>query len=125
MVAEGKKAFLSKGCSKCHGDDGRGQTPENLRGDLKDSWGHPTRAADLTSGMLHGGREPVDIYRRIFSGISGTPMPGHKAALAEEPQTIWNLVAYVLYVSNRRRAGDIPEAGNLGPYISPTLAAEQ
>jgi mono/diheme cytochrome c family protein len=110
-VLAGKKAFLSKGCSKCHGEDGRGLTADNLRGDLKDLWGHATMAADLTSGMLHGGREPLDIYRRISSGINGTPMPGFRDTMVSEPETIWNLVAYVLYVSNRRRAGEIPEAG--------------
>jgi mono/diheme cytochrome c family protein len=120
-VAAGKKAFLSKGCSKCHGEDGRGLTPDNLRGDLKDMWGHKTMAADLTSGMLHGGREPLDIYRRISSGINGTPMPGFRASFVAEPETIWNLVSYVLYVSNRRRAGAIPEAG-LTTTVSETVA---
>ena len=110
-VVAGKKAFLTKGCSKCHGEDGRGQTPGNLRGDLKDAWGHATKAADLTSGLLHGGHLPDDVYRRIFIGISGTPMPSFKSSLAAEPETFWNLVAYVLYVSNRRRVGEIPEAG--------------
>lgn len=114
-VVAGKQAFLTRGCSKCHGEDGRGQTPDNLRGDLKDAWGHVTRAADLTSGMLHGGREPVDVYRRVFSGINGTPMPSFKATLASEPETIWNLVAYVLYLSNERRRGGIPEAGAIAP----------
>lgn len=114
-VVAGKQAFLTRGCSKCHGEDGRGQTPDNLRGDLKDAWGHVTRAADLTSGMLHGGREPIDVYRRIFSGINGTPMPSFKATLASEPETVWNLVAYVLYLSNERRRGGIPEAGVLAP----------
>jgi mono/diheme cytochrome c family protein len=110
-VAAGRKAFLTRGCSKCHGEDGRGQTPDNLRGDLKDAWGHATKAADLTSGLLHGGRRPEDVYRRIFNGITGTPMPSFQSALASEPETIWDLVSYVLYVSNRRRAGEIPEAG--------------
>jgi mono/diheme cytochrome c family protein len=113
QVAAGKQAFLTRGCSKCHGEDGRGQTPDNLRGNLKDAWGHPTRAADLTSGMLHGGRRPEDVYRRIFNGITGTPMPSFQTALTKEPDTFWNLVSYVLYVSNRRRAGEIPEAGLL------------
>lgn len=115
-VVAGKQAFLTRGCSKCHGEDGRGQTPDNLRGDLKDAWGHVTRAADLTSGMLHGGQEPIDIYRRIFSGVNGTPMPGFKSSLAQEPETMWNLVAYVLYLSNERRRGKIPEAGVTAPW---------
>lgn len=112
-VQSGKQAFLTRGCSKCHGDDGRGQTVENFKGDLKDNWGFPTRAADLTSGLLHGGNRPIDIYRRIHSGINGTPMPGFSTSLAEKPEELWQLVSYVLYVSNRRRAGDVPPVGAL------------
>jgi mono/diheme cytochrome c family protein len=117
-VTRGKQAFLTKGCSKCHGEDGRGQTRDNLESKLVDVWGHPTRAADLTSGMLHGGREPIDIYRRIYAGINGTPMPEFKTALATEPETIWDLVSYVLYVSGRRRSlpEQIPDSGSLVAY---------
>jgi mono/diheme cytochrome c family protein len=118
-VAAGREAFLSKGCSKCHGDDGRGHTKDNIG---KDSWGFATRAADLTSGMLHGGQEPIDIYRRILNGINGTPMPGFKSALEAEPETIWNLVAYVLDVSNRRREGTSIPAGLMKPYNEPAAA---
>ncbi|MBI1349328.1 c-type cytochrome [bacterium] len=113
-VERGKAAFLTKGCSKCHGEDGRGQTAEN-RGN--DAWGQPTRAADLSSGMLHGGTRPIDIYRRIYSGINGTPMPGFASALQNEPDTIWDLVAYVLSVSNHRREGQMPLPGLTRPYL--------
>lgn len=117
-VALGREAFLTKGCSKCHGEDGRGHTKDNIG---NDSWGHPTRAADLTSGMLHGGQEPIDIYRRILNGINGSPMPGFRSALQNEPDTIWNLVSYVLHVSGRRRAGEAIPAGLIKPY-TPTSA---
>ena len=116
-VALGREAFLSKGCSKCHGEDGRGHTKDNIG---NDSWGHPTRAADLTSGMLHGGQEPIDIYRRILNGINGSPMPGFKSALQSEPETIWNLVSYVLHVSGRRREGEAISAGLTKPYVTAT-----
>ena len=120
----GREAFLSKGCSKCHGEDGRGHTKDNIG---KDSWGYPTRAADLTSGMLHGGQQPIDIYRRIMNGINGTPMPGFRSAFQNEPDTIWNLVAFVLETSNRRRFGEQMPAGLMKPYdtIANTQAAEQ
>lgn len=121
-VRRGKEAFLSKGCSKCHGDDGRGQTPDNLAGNLKDTWGHVTRAADLTSGLLHGGAEPIAIYRRIYSGINGTPMPSFAQSLREEPDTIWDLVAYVRYVASRRRAGVQYSPGTIAPYVKEEAA---
>lgn len=131
-IRAGRKAFLTKGCSKCHAEDGRGHMPGNIG---KDTWGFTTSAADLTSGMLRGGQRPTDIYQRIFSGINGTPMPAFKNTLSSEPETIWNLVAYVLSVSNSRRPrestvkgrppvrlGDIPPAGMLKAY--PTAASE-
>lgn len=118
----GRKAFLSKGCSGCHGEDGRGHTLENFK--RKDSWGYPTRAADLTSGMLRGGQKPIDVYRRILNGINGTPMPGFRHSLQKEPETIWHLVAFVLKVNNQRRFGAEFTAGMMQPYGEMTGDAE-
>ena len=78
-----------------------------------DAWGNPTKAADLTSGMLRGGTEPLDIYRHIDAGINGTPMPSFRDTLKSEPATIWNLVSYVLHVAEIRREGNIPDSGIL------------
>lgn len=126
-IFRGRAFFLDKatGCNKCHGADGRGQTPENLRGDLKDAWGHPTQAADLTSGLLRGGSEPVDLYRRIYSGINGTPMPGFSTVFAKKPDRVWDVVAFVVYLSNERRRGVIPEAatGSMPGLGQPKAAA--
>ncbi len=116
-IAAGRQAFLSRGCSKCHGEDGKGQTewlsheflaeqnalPEDKRIQINyDAWGQPAPAADLTARMLHGGRRPIDIYRRIYTGINGTPMPAFGDALAQEPETLWNLVHFVLSIVEGR-----------------------
>jgi mono/diheme cytochrome c family protein len=100
----GKRAFLSEtaGCFKCHGNDGRGQ-PANSKDEFKDMWGHQTRAADLTAGMFHGGGSSEVLYRRIYAGINGTPMPAFAAKLADQPDTFWHLVHYVQYFSGARR----------------------
>jgi mono/diheme cytochrome c family protein len=103
-IAEGKAAFQKRECFKCHGLDGRG----GLAGGIEvgnDAWGRKDPAADLTSGMLHGGQLPLDVYRRISSGINGTPMPAFKDALAGEPETIWHLTHYVLSLADQRRRG--------------------
>ncbi|MFO1021855.1 MAG: c-type cytochrome [Planctomycetales bacterium] len=118
-VARGKKAFLEKGCSKCHGEDGRGQAQDDK---WTDAWGFATRAADLTSGMLHGGDRPIDIYRRIQSGINGTPMPSFASVFQKEPDTVWDLVAFVLSTSNGRRSGEVPPPSPIRPYV-PVAAA--
>lgn len=115
-VERGKKAFLSEvaGCYKCHGNDGRGQTMANQQ-EFKDIWGFQTRAADLSSGMLHGGNRPLDIYRRIYSGINGTPMPAFNDKLANEPELFWNLVHYVQYISGARRRATLALQAEFNP----------
>jgi hypothetical protein len=75
----------------------------------KDDWGRIAYAADLTTGMLHGGRRPIDIYRRIYSGINGTPMPafaqpdsGKGETEAQRSETIWHLVHFVTSIVEGR-----------------------
>jgi len=54
---------------------------------------------NLRQGIFRGGRRPIDIFRKIYTGINGTPMPGvggggdGKAGLTDEE--IWDLVWYV------------------------------
>jgi mono/diheme cytochrome c family protein len=104
-IARGRQAFLTErtACFKCHGADGRGKAFETT--DPADPGGAPlmTRSADLTAGMFHGGKRPLDIYRRIYSGINGTPMPSFATLLEKEPETIWDLVHYVQYFGDQRR----------------------
>ena len=50
--------------------------------------------------MLRGGFRPIDIYRRGFAGINGTPMPSFSLLLND---TLWHLVNYVEYLSDTRR----------------------
>lgn len=98
-IDAGAKAFVQLNCYKCHGRDGRGNKTLNVG---KDDWGRVAYAADLTTGMLHGGRRPVDIYRRIYSGINATPMPafaqpdsGKAETETQRSETIWNLAHFV------------------------------
>lgn len=56
---------------------------------------------DLRQGIYRGGRRPLDLYRRIYAGINGVPMPGvgPSAPGAESAMTsdeIWHVVDYVL-----------------------------
>jgi mono/diheme cytochrome c family protein len=128
-IIAGRKAFLREtpGCFKCHGKDFRGQTawlshefiaeqqakPEAQREKINyDAWGDPAPAADLTARTLHGGRRPIDIYRRIYTGINGTPMPAFNQSLKEEPETIWHLVHYVLSVVEGREVEGLDEITN-------------
>lgn len=138
-ILAGRKAFLREtpGCFKCHGEDFRGQTawlshefiaeqeakPESEREKINyDAWGDPAPAADLTAGMLHGGRRPIDIYRRIYTGINGTPMPAFNQALAAEPETIWHLVHYVLSVVEDREVEGLADV-KAPPPVDPAATS--
>lgn len=101
-VAKGHELFLKQACNKCHGVNGRGGSLGNVEIG-KDSWGNNAAAADLTSGMFRGGGRPIDIYRRIHSGINGTPMPGFNEVFAKQPDDVWYLVHFIRDTGERRR----------------------
>jgi hypothetical protein len=56
---------------------------------------------NLRQGIYRGGRWPVDVYRRIYAGINGVPMPGVGPTTPGATGTltsaeIWALVDYVM-----------------------------
>ena len=65
---------------------------------------YPLRNAiprNLRQGIYRGGRRRIDVFRRIYAGIAGTPMPGSGPASPGATGTIteeeiWNVVDYVL-----------------------------
>ncbi len=110
-IENGRLLYLGKTaqCAACHGDAGKGdgfQTRQiqkksdgseyELPG-LYDTWGNPTKPRDLTEDIYRGGRRPIDIFRRIYAGIKGSPMPvfGGKGLTDEQ---IWDIVNYVMTI---------------------------
>ncbi len=119
-IARGRKLFLSKEakCASCHGETARGNGPSteafnDLPGKppgtksdkpgLFDNWGNIVKPRNLTTGVFRGGRRPIDIYRRIHSGIKGTPMQAFGTTLKEEQ--IWDVVNYVLSIPFEEKQG--------------------
>ena len=101
-IQQGAVAFAELYCVKCHGPNARGSKSADVGQDI---WGRTAYPANLAMGMLHGGRRPIDIYRRIYSGINGTPMPSSKdpnTAIGETPEQrsdrIWQLVHFITAV---------------------------
>jgi len=112
LVALGSALFhdATKGnCSSCHGEGGAGDGAAAWKIGLSgrkepaylDAWGRAILPRDLRTGIYSGGSRPIDIYRRIWSGIPGTPMPA--LGTAKKPDgtpavsnaEIWALVHYV------------------------------
>lgn len=106
-VRAGHEAFLGKACNRCHGKFGRGGSMGGVEVGL-DAWGNKAAAADLSSGMFHGGDRPIDIYRRIYSGINGTPMPAFETVFRDDPDAIWHMVHFIKATGDRRRQGLAP-----------------
>ncbi len=99
-VKRGQRWYTELGCLKCHGNEGRGDGPSAA--ELKDNWGFSIRPADLTHASRYKrGASPTDIYLTLFTGLMGTPMPSYAGSL-EKPEDEWDLVYYVLWLSQEK-----------------------
>jgi mono/diheme cytochrome c family protein len=109
-IERGRELFytVKANCFSCHGYAARGDGVTNdydhWNKMVDEEWtgigALPKRnikPRNLRDGVFRGGRRPLDIYRRIYAGINGTPMPAAKASLVngEDDQAIWDLVNYV------------------------------
>lgn len=102
-LREGKELYKDAGCVECHGAEGRGDGTSAPG--LTDDWGHKIRPADLTRPeTFRGGAAAPDIYRRLMTGLSGTPMPAFGDTL--EPEQAWRLVFYVQSLAESREMPD-------------------
>lgn len=96
-VQNGRNAFLAEkagesgGCRACHPNFGRQSTYRF------DSWGTMVRPTDLTRGIYRGGRRPLDLYWRIYSGINGSGMAPFKTLASTNPaeDKVWDLVNFL------------------------------
>ncbi|MHB8900331.1 MAG: c-type cytochrome, partial [Thermoguttaceae bacterium] len=131
-IARGKEIYSSKDaqCALCHGPSGAGDGSDER---IYDDWNKPKngltaeqtatlarlytlplqrlRPRDFREGVFRGGSSPEELYRRIYAGIKGTPMPaagpqpGAKGIMT--PQDIWDVLNYVLSFSKQEpAAGD-------------------
>ncbi len=90
LIARGRDLYQKAECFKCHGAEGRGDGPSAT--DLKDDWGYPIQATDLTRPLKRGSA-PEAIFRTMVTGLAGTPMPSYEGALSDEE--FWALSFYV------------------------------
>ncbi len=130
-IEHGRWLFMTTGekgganCVSCHGANGRGDGVSAFERDaqgnlvrVKDDWGNEIKVRDLTRGVFRFGRRPIDLYRRIYAGINGTPMPEHFGMTITENGTqrtvneddIWDLVFFVRSISSRE-GSEVAHAG--------------
>ena len=125
MLKRGDELFhdAKKGnCASCHGDRGLGDGPSAWKIDdqgervpaYNDDWGMPILPRNLVQGLYRGGKRPIDIYRRIYAGINGGPMPGigeskdAEGNLVLPPNDMWALVHYVRSLADRDETVFVP-----------------
>jgi len=100
-IANGKTFYDKIECWKCHGRAGRGDGPSAPT--QEDDNKHPIRPADLTeSWYFNGGGTVEDIYRRLRTGLDGTPMPSFSDLIDSKFMTeddLWNVAQYVRSLS--------------------------
>lgn len=116
-LAEGREFYERIECNRCHGEWGRGDGSSAPT--LEDDLDVPVRAADLTRNWaFNGGGSVEDIYRRLRTGIDGTPMPSFSDLLDAEFMTdeqLWNVAHYVrsLAPEEAPRVRDVIRAGRV------------
>ena len=134
-IARGRELFYAEGgCVKCHGPSGQGDgvlndfdiwnkavnefALANPHIDPESLGALPPRnivPRNLRKGVYRGGRRPLDIYRRIYNGIKGVPMPAASSEL--KPNQLWDIVDYVFHlpfeITSHRSDQHSPE--NLSP----------
>lgn len=96
-IAEGAEVYERIECFRCHGNAGRGDGTSAPT--LEDDRGRIVRARDLTAPWLfNGGSTVEEIYRRMRTGLDGTPMPSQSDLIQAEVITddeLWSLAHYV------------------------------
>jgi mono/diheme cytochrome c family protein len=94
-VARGRMLLEKMECITCHGAEWRGLTRTERGFDWADEAGRPIpRSADLVRGLFKSGSSPKDLYRTIFLGRAGTPMPSY-GSIFHSDEDRWAIVEYV------------------------------
>ncbi len=125
-LVRGKEVF-DKACKECHGATGRGNITSGKR--LEDDWGFRIWPRNLNKAWTYRvsdveNSDPVvarsqtiqRIYERLSIGITGTPMPAHRAVEEGNKDPIslddrWHVANYVY--SLRESAAPLPGESNV------------
>jgi nitric oxide reductase subunit B len=95
LVARGMRVATEARCAQCHGSDWKGLHGPTVGLEWTDESGRPVpHSTDVTSGIFKSGSTPSRLYRTLFYGRGGAPMPCYLEMIPQE-QDRWALVHYV------------------------------
>lgn len=89
-LASGADVYTRLKCATCHGDDGWGDGPSSLT--LKNDAKERVYPTNISIGIFKGGTSGEELYKRIATGLDGSPMPSY--ADEASPDEIWDVVHY-------------------------------
>ncbi len=89
-LASGAEVYTRLKCAACHGDDGWGDGPSSLT--LKNDAKERVYPTNIAIGIFKGGTSGENLYKRIATGLDGSPMPSYAAEAS--PEEIWDVVHY-------------------------------
>ena len=102
-IENGRQLYVKYSCDSCHGENGYGDGPESLKGNLRDNRGRLMSAGNLSDrASMKNGATPRDLYRSLMTGLDGTPMPSFADSLQGKEKEAWDLVYYILSLSSER-----------------------
>lgn len=97
VAAEGAAVYQAQ-CASCHGPVGRG--------DGAASQGLTPPPADLTDFRALAAATPLDFYRRITIGVTGTAMPAYEGRLSTDQR--WAVAVYATMLRFPGPRGEVP-----------------
>ncbi len=89
-LSSGAEVYERLKCGTCHGVDGWGDGPSSLT--LKNDAKERVYPTNIAIGIFKGGASGEDLYKRIATGLDGSPMPSYAAEAS--PEEIWDVVHY-------------------------------
>lgn len=137
-ISHGADLYHINGCSKCHGEQGKGDGPSAPT--LTDSKNRPIRPYDFAeatdTSRFKCGVTNEDLYKIIMTGLEGTPMMAQADVI--KPNDAWDLVHFIRTLQPLRHSkenevlkaagGKIPSKAsnnNPSPQTAPTTTNEQ
>ncbi len=98
-IERGRQLYQAQ-CVACHGAGGRGDGSSSYH--LRDWQDAEIRPRDFTTGVFRAGSTPADLFLRMRTGLTGTPMP----AVSGSDADLWALVHYILSLKDPEAARD-------------------